>query len=71
MDGRAAIDALPEPMSEAELAPFVWLRRLHAAAWWSVHATREPADRPEAVQRLTTAVAQVSAGLAAAPRGPA
>ena len=64
LDGRAAVDALPEPMSEQELAPFVWLRRLHVAAWWSVHATRVPADRPEAVQRLTAAVADVSAGLA-------
>ena len=64
LDGRAAVDALPEPMSEEELAPFVWLRRLHVAAWWSVHATRVPADRPEAVARLTAAVAEVSAGLA-------
>jgi hypothetical protein len=71
LDGRAAIDALPEPMSEEELAPFVWLRRLHVAAWWWVHATREPADRPEATRRLTAAVEEVSAGLAAAPRGPA
>jgi hypothetical protein len=63
-DGRAAIDALPEPMSEEELAPFVWLRRLHSAAWWSVHATRDPRDRPEAVQRLTAGIAEVSAGLA-------
>ena len=64
LDGRAAIDALPEPMSEEELAPFVWLRRLHVAAWWSVHATRDPADQPEAVQRLTAGIEEVSAGLA-------
>jgi len=70
LDGRAAVDAVPEPMGEAELAPFVWLRQLHAAAWWAVHATREPADRPEAVRRLATAVDDVSAGLAGRPPGP-
>jgi hypothetical protein len=70
VDGRAAVAAVPHPMSEEELAPFLWLRRLHAAAWWSVHATREPADRPEATERLTAAVEEVSAGLAAAPPGP-
>jgi hypothetical protein len=69
LDGRAAIDALPEPMSEEELAPFVWLRRLHVGAWWAVHATRDPADRPEAVQRLTAGVEEVSAGLAGRPPG--
>jgi hypothetical protein len=51
-------------MGEEELAPFVWLRRLHAGAWWFVHAAREPADLPAAVERLTAAVAEVSAGLA-------
>ena len=56
-------------MSEEELAPFLWLRRLHVAAWWSVHAAREPADRPEATERLAAAVEEVSAGLAAAPPG--
>jgi phosphotransferase family enzyme len=69
LDGRAAIDALPEPMSDEELAPFVWLRRLHAGAWWFVHATRDPADRPEAVRRLTEGVQEVSAALRAAPPG--
>ncbi|WP_138731668.1 phosphotransferase [Modestobacter excelsi] len=69
LDGRAAVDALPDPMSELELAPFVWLRALHVAAWWSVHATREPADRPEATRRLTAAVDGVSAGLLAPPPG--
>ena len=63
LDDRAAVDTLPEPMSEEELAPFVWLRRLHAGAWWSVHAAREPADRPAAVQRLTAAVEEVGAAL--------
>jgi aminoglycoside phosphotransferase (APT) family kinase protein len=69
LDGRAAVAALPEPMTDEELAPFVWLRRLHAAAWWFVHAERDPADLPEAVQRLTGAVGEVSAGLVGAPPG--
>jgi hypothetical protein len=63
LDGRAAVAAVPEPMTEEQLAPFVWLRLLHVAAWWSVHATREPADRPEADRRLAGAVAEVSAAL--------
>ncbi|WP_156119165.1 hypothetical protein [Modestobacter caceresii] len=50
-------------MSDAELAPFVWLRRLYAGAWWFVHAAREPADLPEARRRLASAVTGVGAGL--------
>jgi hypothetical protein len=69
LDGRAAVDALPEPMTDEELAPFVWLRRLHAGAWWFVHAERDPVDLPEAVQRLTAGVEEVSAGLAGALPG--
>jgi hypothetical protein len=69
LDGRAAIDALPEPMADEELAPFVWLRRLHGAAWWFVHAVREPADLPIAVERLTAGVLEVSAGLRGRPAG--
>jgi hypothetical protein len=69
LDGRAAVEAVPDPMTEEELAPFVRLRRLHVAAWWAVHAVREPADRPEAAARLTAAVEEVSAGLAGAPPG--
>lgn len=63
LDGRAAVDALADPVTDQELAPFVWLRRLHAGAWWFVHAAREPADLPEAAARLTAAVEEVSAGL--------
>ncbi|MCZ2846946.1 phosphotransferase [Modestobacter sp. VKM Ac-2978] len=63
LDGRAALDAMPDPVSEAELAPFVWLRRLYAGAWWFVHAAREPADLPEARRRLAAAVSEVGAGL--------
>ncbi|WP_369136635.1 phosphotransferase family protein [Modestobacter versicolor] len=69
LDGRAALDAMPDPVPDAELAPFTWLRRLHAAAWWAVHAVREPDHGPAARDRLAAAVAEVSAGLAAAPRG--
>ena len=69
LDGRAAVAAVPGAMAEDELAPFVWLRRLHVAAWWSVHATRVPADRPEADARLAAAVTEVSAGLRAARPG--
>lgn len=65
LDGRAAVDALPEPMTDEELAPFVWLRQLHVAAWWFVHAVREPADLAAARDRLAGAVELVSAGLAA------
>jgi hypothetical protein len=70
LDGRAAVAAVPHPMSDEELAPFVLLRRLHGAAWWFVHAVRVPADLPEARNRLAAAVEEVSAGLAARRRGP-
>ena len=63
LDGRAALDAMPDPMTDEELAPFLWLRRLHAGAWWHVHAARVPADLPTAAQRLAEAVEEVSAGL--------
>ncbi|MEU2350337.1 phosphotransferase [Modestobacter sp. NPDC049651] len=65
LDGRAALDALAAP-GDDELAPFLHLRRLHAAAWWFVHAAREPADLPVARERLAAAVAQVGTGLARA-----
>jgi phosphotransferase family enzyme len=70
LDGRAAVAAVPHPMSEEELAPFVLLRRLHGAAWWFVHAVRVPADLPEARTRLAAAVEEVSAGLVARHPGP-
>lgn len=63
LDGRVALDAMPDPVSEAELAPFVWLRHLYVGAWWFVHAAREPADLPAARDRLRAAVEEVSAGL--------
>ncbi len=54
---------MPDPVSEEELAPFRWLRLLHAGAWWFVHAARVPGHLPEARTRLAAAVAEVSAGL--------
>ena len=63
LDGRAALDAVPGAPSDAELAPFLWLRSLHAAAWWSVHAVRVPADLPAAREHLRAAVGAVAAGL--------
>ncbi|MGY1750385.1 phosphotransferase [Modestobacter sp. SYSU DS0511] len=63
LDGRAALDAMPDPVGDAELAPFLQLRQLYSAAWRFVHAAREPADLPEARQRLAAAVTEVGAGL--------
>jgi hypothetical protein len=71
LDGRAAVDALPDPMTDAELAPFSWLRRLHISAWWYVHAARGPADLAAAHDRLASAVEHVSAGLRGRRQGPA
>jgi hypothetical protein len=69
LDGRAALDAMPDPVPDEELAPFRWLRLLYTGAWWFVHAAREPGHLPEARQRLQAAVEEVSAGLAAGRRG--
>jgi aminoglycoside phosphotransferase (APT) family kinase protein len=70
LDGRAAVDALPDPMTDAELAPFRWLRLLHGAAWWFVHAARMPEHLGEARERLAASVEEVSAGLVGRRRGP-
>ena len=56
LDGRAALDALPDAPTDAELAPWLELRQLHAAAWTLVAAAGHPelrmgpcrAARPEA-----------------------
>jgi hypothetical protein len=69
LDGRAALDALPEPPTDAEPAPFVHLRLLHAAAWWFVHAVRVPADLGAARRRLQAAVDRVSAATQARSPG--
>ena len=63
LDGRAAVDAVPDPMTDEELRPFLLLRELHGAAWWFPHAARVPGDAAAAVARLTAAVAEVSARL--------
>jgi Phosphotransferase enzyme family len=52
LDGRAALDAIGGP-SDAELAPWLELRRLHVAAWTLVVATGH--RRPVAGERLTAA----------------
>jgi phosphotransferase family enzyme len=69
LDGRAALDALPGAPTDAELAPFGWLRALHVASWWHVHAVRVPADLAAAREQLRTAVDEVSAGLRAPQPG--
>ena len=61
LDGRAALAAVPDPPDDDELAPFLQLRALHAAAWWFPYAARVPADLPTARHRLAEAVASVSA----------
>ncbi|MFQ1003571.1 phosphotransferase family protein [Modestobacter sp. SSW1-42] len=63
LDGRAAVDAMPDPMTDEELRPFLLLRRLHTTAWWFPHAARVPADLPLAHTRLAEAVAEVGAAL--------
>jgi aminoglycoside phosphotransferase (APT) family kinase protein len=44
LDGRAALDAIGGP-SDTELAPWLELRRLHAAAWTVVAAAGHPGGR--------------------------
>ena len=63
LDGRAAVDAMPDPMTDEELRPFLLLRRLHATAWWFPHAARVPADLPMARTRLAEAIAEVGTAL--------
>ncbi len=69
LDGRAAVDACPHPLSDAELAPFLLLRRLHVAAWAVAIASGRPGHLPAAVHRLRTAVDLVRAGLRQPGRG--
>jgi Ser/Thr protein kinase RdoA (MazF antagonist) len=56
LDGRAALDALPGALTDAELAPWVELRRLHAAVWSVVHASAHPDAAEPARARLTSAL---------------
>ncbi len=55
-DGRAALDALPNAPSDAELAPWVELRRLHAATWSVVYASAHPEQAGPARERLAAAL---------------
>lgn len=57
LDGRAALDAYPGAPSDEELAPWLGLRRLHAAAWAVVFALGHPTFRVEAGNRLDDALA--------------
>lgn len=50
LDGRAALDTIGGP-SDAELAPWLELRRLHTAAWTAVAAAGRP-ERRAAAQRV-------------------
>jgi hypothetical protein len=58
LDGRAALDALPDAPSDDDLAPWLELRRLHGAAWAVVHASAHP----EAAGAARTRLAAVLAG---------
>jgi hypothetical protein len=57
LDGRVALDALPDAPSDAELAPWLALRRLHAAAWATVYGAGHPEHAPAARDRLAAALA--------------
>jgi hypothetical protein len=52
LDGRAALDAIPGAPSDAELAPWLELRRLHLTAWYVVIAQGHPRWAAEATARL-------------------
>ena len=60
LDGRAALDAIGGP-SDAELAPWLELRRLHAAAWTLAAAAGHPELRPAADERMAAALGAVHA----------
>ncbi|WP_448642464.1 phosphotransferase family protein [Geodermatophilus sp. URMC 63] len=59
LDGRAALDALGGP-SDAALAPWLQLRRLHAAAWWTVVAAGHPERRERAAAVLAETLGHTS-----------
>jgi hypothetical protein len=52
LDGRAALAAIPGAPSDAELAPWLELRRLHLTAWYVVIAQGHPQWAAEAAARL-------------------
>ena len=60
LDGRAALDALGGAPSDEALAPWIDLRRLHAAAWSIVYASAHPEAAGAARDRLAAALDVVS-----------
>lgn len=62
LDGRAALDALHGAPSDAELAPWTELRRLHAAAWSVVYGSAHPETAETARTRLAAALDRISPG---------
>ena len=57
LDGRAAVDVFPGARSDDELAPWLELRRLHAAVWGVVIDAEHPQFGLEGRARLETALA--------------
>jgi hypothetical protein len=57
LDGRAALDAFPGAPSDEELAPYLELRRLHAAVWGVVIDAEHPQHGLPARAALEAAVA--------------
>jgi len=57
LDGRAALDAFPSAPSDDELAPWLELRRLHAAVWRVVIDAEHPQFGLDGRARLATALA--------------
>ncbi|SDN46472.1 phosphotransferase family protein [Geodermatophilus sp. DSM 45219] len=63
LDGRAAVDVYPGAPADEDLAPWLELRRLHAAAWTLAVATGHPELRPAADDRMAASLqASGSAG---------
>jgi hypothetical protein len=60
LDGRAVLDALPGAPDDVELAPWIQLRRMHAAAWSVVHAGAHPDVAEAARHRLAGALDRLS-----------
>jgi hypothetical protein len=57
LDGRAALDVFPGAPSDDELAPWLQLRRLHAAVWGIVIDAAHPKFGPAARAALESALA--------------
>ncbi len=63
LDGRAALDAIGGP-TDAELEPWLELRRLHGAAWSTVVAAGHPARRAQAAAVLADVLGGHTSGSA-------